>query len=284
MTAPDKVDLHLHSTESDGRLPPAELMELAHRNGVRRLVLTDHDTTDGMPAALAAAERLGLEVYGGIELSAELPGAELHVLGHFLDYDDSAFQERLRIFRAGRLGRAEGMVARLAQLGAPISWERVRELAGEGSIGRPHIAQALLEAGHIQSIPEAFDRFIANDGPAYVERAKLSPAESIALIHSVHGMAVAAHPLDIEQLDEVLPRLERDGLDGLECYYPGYDPTRIEQLVSLARRYSLVPTGGSDYHGFPMAGMSEVGNEPGTVDVPPEVFDELLRRRAERFG
>lgn len=279
-----KVDLHLHSLESDGRLSPAALIELAHRNGVRRLSLTDHDTTNGLVEASAAGQRLGVEVIPGIELSADIPGTEVHVLGLFLDHEAPTFQARLAEFRAGRVGRAEQMVRKLGELGAPISWERVREIAGTASVGRPHVAQALLEAGHVQTMPEAFDRYIGRDGPAYAERAKLTPADSIALIHSVRGLAVLAHPLESVGTEELIPELAHDGLDGVECYYQGYRPDQVAHLVAVARRQSLVPTGGSDYHGFPMSGMTEASNEPGSVEIPAATVDELWARRQAKFS
>lgn len=284
MAATGRIDLHLHSTESDGRQSPTELLELAHRNGVRRLALTDHDSTQGLPEASAAGRRLGVEVIAGIELSTDIPGTEVHVLGHFLDYDQEDFQRKLSEFRAGRLGRAEQMVVKLGQLGVPVAWERVLEIAGTASVGRPHVAQALLEAGHVQTMPEAFDRFIGRNGPAYAERAKLTPAEAIALIHTVRGVAVLAHPLETSDVEAIIPQLAEAGLDGLECYYQGYEPSQVAYLVSLARAHDLVPTGGSDYHGFPMSGMTEVNNPPGSVEIPPEVIDELLERRRRVFG
>lgn len=284
MPASGKIDLHLHTTVSDGRLPPTELVRLAHRNGVTRLAVTDHDTTDGLAEAEAEAARLGMELIAGIELSADVPGSEVHVLGYFLDYQQPAFQRELARFRAGRVDRARGMVDRLAALGKSISWQRVRELAGEGSVGRPHIAQALLEAGHVTSITEAFDLYIGRNGPAYVERAKLTPVEAIALIHSVGGMAVVAHPRETEGTLEMVPELAAAGLDGIEVYYyHDYGPGSIEELLDLAARYDLVPTGGSDFHGFPMGG-DVVANEPGSVDIPPEVVDRLRQRREARFG
>ncbi|MCC7106588.1 MAG: PHP domain-containing protein, partial [Chloroflexi bacterium] len=149
-----RVDLHLHSTASDGRLEPGELVGLAHRNGVRRLALTDHDTTAGLGEALRIGAELGVEVIAGIELSTDIPGTEVHLLGHFLDYQTPAFQTTLADFREARFNRAAGMVRKLAELGHPISWTRVPEIAGEGaSVGRPHVAQALLEAGHVSTIP-----------------------------------------------------------------------------------------------------------------------------------
>ena len=277
-----RIDLHLHSTESDGRLTPAELVELAHRNGVRRLALTDHDTTGGVAAAIEAGRRLGLEVIPGIELSADVEGGDVHMLGLFLRFEESAFQDKVAWLREGRVGRAMQMVAKLSELGAPISWERVKEIAGEASIGRPHVAQALLEAGHVRSMPEAFDRFLANGGPAYVERERFSAAQSIDLIHSVGGLAVLAHPIESRGAEALIPRLAAVGLDGVECYYQGYPPDVVERLVATARTHRLVPTGGSDYHGFPMSGMTAATNEPGSVQVPPEVLDELRERRRRR--
>jgi predicted metal-dependent phosphoesterase TrpH len=279
-----KIDLHLHSTVSDGRLTPTALLELAHRNGVRRLSLTDHDTTEGLAEALAAAQRLGLTVIPGIELSCDVAEAEVHMLGLFLEYEHPDFQRLLTQFRAARVGRAERMVDKLCELGVPISWARVQEIAGEATVGRPHVAQALLEAGHVKTMPEAFDRFIGRNGPAYVERFKLAPPEAIELIHSVRGLAVLAHPIESGGEERVIPELASAGLDGVECYYPGYDRPTVERLVGMTREHGMLPTGGSDYHGFPMAGLESATNEPGTVDIPPSVVDDLERRRTQLFA
>lgn len=280
-----KLDLHLHSLESDGRLSPSELVALAARNDVRQMALTDHDTTGGVAAAVAAGRRLGVEVIAGIELSADAPGGDVHMLGLFLRYADADFQARLAWLRDGRIGRAMQMVARLSDLGAPIAWERVRQIAGEASVGRPHVAQALLEAGHVQSLPEAFDRFLRNGGPAYVERERFSAAESIAMLHSVRGLAVLAHPVVPDRsFEPLIPELAAAGLDGVECYYPGYTPETVERLVRAARMHGLVPSGGSDYHGFPMTGRAEVTNAPGSVAVPPRLLDELTARRQTLLG
>jgi predicted metal-dependent phosphoesterase TrpH len=284
MTETGRIDLHLHSTASDGRLGPVELVELAHRNGVRRMALTDHDTTAGLAAASAAARRLGMEIIPGIEVSTDIPGSEIHMIGLFLDHEQQAFQEMLSAFRAGRLGRAEGMVQRLGELGVPVSWERVLEIAGDASVGRPHVAQALLEAGHISQISEAFDRFIGRNGPAYVERMKLTPAEAIELIHSVRGVAILAHPLFTDDIERIIPELARAGLDGVECYYPSHSPSDVEHVLAMARSSGLLPSGGSDYHGFPMAELKEASNEPGSVAMPPDLLDQLWARRQQLFG
>lgn len=284
MAGGGKIDLHLHSLESDGRLSPSALVELAARNGVARLALTDHDTTQGLAEARLAGRRLGVEVIAGVELSTDADEDEVHMLGLFLRDDEPEFQRRLAGFREGRIGRAQEMVERLAGLGVPVSWERVRELAGEASVGRPHVAQALLEAGHVGSMPEAFDRFLGRGQPAYVERVKQTPEQAIDLIHSVQGLAVLAHPLEGRGATHLVPRLVAAGLDGLESYYQHYDREQVGRLVQLARRHGLVPTGGSDFHGFPLSGMTSVTNEPGSTEIPPELVDELQERRRARFG
>lgn len=276
------IDLHSHTTISDGRLTPEELVRLAHRNGVQHLAITDHDTTDGLDAAMAEAAGLGLEIIPGIEVSCDIPGTEVHLLGFFLNYRDPEFQKIIAEFREGRVGRAKQMVAKLCELGAPISWERVKELAGDGSVGRPHVAQALLEAGHISTIPEAFDRYIGRNGPAYAERAHLTLEEAIALIHRVGGIASIAHPYETEGLMELLPGLVNSGLDAVECYYTGYGPDRRQPLLDFVRTNHLIATGGSDYHGFPMAGLTKVTNEPGSVSVPESVIDAMRDRLAKR--
>jgi predicted metal-dependent phosphoesterase TrpH len=278
-----KVDLHTHSTCSDGRLTPRELVRMAHRNGVRRLALTDHDTTAGLVEAIAAAESLGVEIIPGIEFGTDIPGNEVHVLGLFVRHQDPRVQRALTLFQEGRVDRARGMVDKLAALGFPIAWERVQEIA-QGSVGRPHVAQALLEAGHVQTMAEAFDRFIGRNGPAYVERVKFTPEQAIELIHRVGGVAVMAHPREGKGTLQVLDGLVAAGLDGLECfYYREYAPGSVQELLELAQRHGLVATGGSDYHGFTMSGLDSPSNEPGTVTIPADCVDQLLERR-DRLG
>jgi predicted metal-dependent phosphoesterase TrpH len=278
-----RVDLHMHTTVSDGRLPPRELLRRAAANGVRTLAVTDHDNTDGLPDAQDEAARLGLDLIPGIELSTDLGSLGVHILGYFLRWENPAFQARLAPMRDDRLWRAQKMVQRLTELGYPITWERVREIAGEGVVGRPHIAQALLEAGHVRSITDAFDRFIADGGPAYVERMKLSPADAIALVHAAGGVTSVAHPYDAPDVDTLVAELAQAGLDGVESYYQGYPPERVAHLAELAAEHGLIPTGGSDYHGFPMGGASEVDNDVGSVAVPDGTVARL-RARAAQWG
>ena len=245
------------------------------------MALTDHDSTDGVGEATAAGAELGVRVVPGVELSTELPGVSIHVLGLFLDEQRPAFQERVGQFRAARIERAQRMVDALARLGVPVRLERVLEIAGEGSVGRPHVAQALLEAGHVASIAEAFDRYLARDRPAYFEGFRLAPAEAVELVHSVGGLAAWAHPLELDGRDwrASLPALLEAGVDGLEVYYgKPYPSAATDDLLGACREHDLVPTVGSDYHGF--ASMDAL---PGSVVAPPDLLDRLearLRRRA----
>jgi predicted metal-dependent phosphoesterase TrpH len=258
-------------------------VQLAAKNGVRHLSVTDHDTTDGLDEAIDEASKLGVSIIPGIEVSCDIPGTEVHLLGFYLDYSNPEFQEKIGRFREGRVGRAQEMVRKLTEeCGAPISWARVKEIAGDGSVGRPHVAQALLEAGHIQTIPEAFDRWIGRNGPAYAEREKLTVEDAIALIHSVGGIAAIAHPYYSDGLMNLLPELVRNGLDAIECYYTSHDANQRNSLLDFVRANGLIASGGSDYHGFPMAGLTEVTNLPGSVDVPESVIDAMQDRLANR--
>jgi 3',5'-nucleoside bisphosphate phosphatase len=270
------LDLHLHSTVSDGRLSPAELVRFAHQSGVTTMALSDHDATDGVDVARKVGAELGLRVIPAIELSTDLPGASIHILGLFVNHQDTNLQTTLKQFREARLDRAQQMVNALERLGAPISLERVFEIAGEGSVGRPHVAQALLEAGHIQTIDEAFDRFIGRNGPAYFEGFRLEPQDGIRLIHEVGGLASWAHPneLDGRAWRDFLPTVLEAGVDGLEVYYSKEYPPEVQQdLLAACSEHDLVPTVGSDYHGF---GTLMV--PPGSVASPSDLLERLETR------
>jgi predicted metal-dependent phosphoesterase TrpH len=272
------LDLHLHSTVSDGRLAPSDLVRFAHGHGVTTMALSDHDATDGVDEAQRVGAALGLRVIPAIELSTDLPGASIHVLGLFLEHHDASFQATIRGFREARLTRAEQMVEALTRIGAPIKLERVFEIAGEGSVGRPHVAQALFEAGHVQAIDEAFDRFIGRGGPAYFEGFRLEPAEGIRLIHSVGGFASWAHPNELDGQDwrEFLPAVVAAGIDGLEVYYSkDYGPDVPAHMLEACATHDLVPTVGSDYHGF---GTLQVA--PGSVVSPSDLLERLEARVA----
>lgn len=269
-----KGDFHLHSTASDGRLSPTALMELAAKNGVQVLALTDHDSTEGLREAQAAADRLGLRLIPGVELSTDIPGNEVHVLGHFIDWESELFQSTVAGFREGRVGRGMEMVRKLRDLGLMIEWERVLEIAGEASVGRPHVALALKEAGYVETIEEAFDRYIGRNGPAYAEREKLLPEQAVAFINSVGGIATMAHPNYVDDPEPIVASLKEHGLFGIETYYKDYDQALIDKMLRLAEKYDLVPMGGSDFHGL------ERSNErtPGDIPYPDEAIERFLAR------
>jgi predicted metal-dependent phosphoesterase TrpH len=281
----NQVDLHTHTTASDGQFTPAQLANRACRLGLKVLAITDHDTVAGVCEAQAAGAACGVEVLAGVEINTDVPGAEIHVLGYFVDPSHAELNEQLARIREGRVGRAKKMAQVLTDMGAPVRFERILEIAGEGSVGRPHVAQALLEAGHISSYAEAFSRFIGRDSPAYVERMKFSPAEACALIRRAGGLPVLAHPVHFDRWGKVrmrfdeaghLPAMLDAGLAGLEVYYSGYDAITIELLLGTARRHGLLVTGGTDFHGIRP-------NEPdlGGVYVPMKVVRKLKERAAK---
>ena len=245
------ADLHLHTLASDGRLAPADLVKLAARQGLQTIAVTDHDTTDGLAEALETAKHFpGMRVIPGIELSADVPGDEVHVLGYFIDMDNARLQSELRRFRAGRIDRARTMVDKLAQLGIHVEWERVQHFAGDGAVGRPHIAMALVEAGYCEEPKDAFPEYLGRNGLAYVERVKLTPAEAVGIIRQAGGSAVLAHPAYMNDMEAGIANLAGIGLAGMEVHYAKYRDDTIRQLASLAREYDLIPSGGSDYHGM----------------------------------
>jgi predicted metal-dependent phosphoesterase TrpH len=270
-----RVDLHIHTTASDGTLTPTEVVRLALQNGLSAIAITDHDTTEGLEEALTAAEGTGLEVVPGVELSAEHASGEAHILGYFVDCRDEALQEMLGVLRRARRERAQKMIWKLAGMGVTVSWGRVQEIAGDRSaFGRPHIAEALRERGYVDSINDAFCRYIGLDGPAYVARYKLTPAQAVEIIRAAGGLPVLAHPW--RQRDMVV-RLSACGLVGLEAYYPRYSDEERRELVSLGEQYGLVVTGGTDFHGYEDNGDLTVGD----VAVPLDTL-ERLRALADR--
>lgn len=272
-------DFHCHSSRSDGTLSPTDVVRLAARRGVRTLALTDHDTLLGLDEArAAAAEFPGFRLVPGVELSCDLPGSELHLLGLFVDHQRAEFVSELDRMRHARIARGEKMVRALEELGAPVRWERVQEIAGEASIGRPHVARALVEAGHAANVNDAFDRYLDTSSPAYVPRERLVPTDALELIHRGGGVAVFAHPPFTDDYETQLPALVEAGLFGLEVYYRHYDAETVEGLRALAESYGLVASGGSDYHGLDR----EHEHEPGDIPLPAEAVDTLLEAAAAR--
>ena len=275
------VDLHTHSTASDGLYSPTELFQRAADAGLRTVALTDHDSTNGLEEAARAAQEHDIEFIPGIELNTDIHGGEVHVLGYFPEYARPEFQSVLQVLRNARVHRGQRMVELLNEQGVHIRWERVREIA-QGSVGRPHVAKALLEAGYVKSIPEAFDKYIGSDSPAYVPRYKLTPQDAIRLIASSNGVPVMAHPITLPGLEELqswLPDLHDAGLVGMEVYYGPYTPAEVEELKAFADKYHLIATGGTDYHG-PGIHPTPLGGRY----VPYEAVEQLKAVAAERHG
>ena len=272
------VDLHLHTTASDGRLSPTELVNLLGERGLRIAAITDHDSTEGLTEAYEAKARFPhLSLIPGIELSTEAGDSEIHVLGYFLNWQDQEFQQVLSGFRKGRVGRGQAMVERLGELGLPVEWERVLHFAGDGAVGRPHIALAMVERGYVPGVREAFDLYLGRDGPAYVDRQKLSPEDAVGIIRGVGGAAVLAHPSYVNNLEGHLSRMKQAGLAGMEVYYSNYSPRLVRQLRETARSFDLLPCGGSDYHALGQDDETLPG-----VAGPPEDVVEALRAHSAR--
>lgn len=274
-----KLDLHLHSTASDGKLSPAEVVRKAAEADLAVIALADHDTVDGIVPALEAAKTFPpLKVIPAVEISTDIPKGELHLLGYFIDYTDPNLQSTLQRMRHSREGRAEGMITKLRNMGVLIELERVKEIAGTGSIGRPHIAQAMLEKGYIASIKEAFTKYIGWGGPAYVEREKMTPGEAVELISQAKGLPVLAHPLTITDPEAMIIELLPAGLVGIEAYYDGYTTEEKNKLVSLTDRYGLIATGGSDFHGLDAATETMIGG----VEMPEDLAERLTALAEQR--
>lgn len=264
------IDLHVHTSASDGALAPAELVERASARGLEVLAITDHDTLAGVPEALAAAPA-GLHVIPGVEFSADLAEGEAHLLGYYVHIEDPDLAQALALFREARIERAKKILKRLASVGIRIDWESLAGTARTHSIGRPHIAAAIVSAGYAESASEAIVRYLARGAPAYVPRHRLTPEGAIDLILRADGVAVLAHPLDLLDL---VPCLVRNRLDGLEAYYPGYSESVSAQLETIAGRHGLVVTGGTDYHGPDLT----PGVDLGSVRVPGGVPEKLRER------
>jgi len=268
-----QVDLHIHSSASDGRLSPEEVVRESARLGLKFIALTDHDTVAGIAPALSAARAFPeLTVIPGVELSTDELQGEVHVLGYFIDHTDGELVARLDRMRGSRRERAQAMIDRLGDLGVSIEWARVQEIAGAGSIGRPHLAQAMLEKGYIGSLKEAFTDYLGRGGPAYVGRRKLTPTAAVELIRQFNGLPVLAHPLTAHDPEAVVIRLKAAGLVGIEACYKGYSADEVGRLLSLADKYDLVVTGGSDYHGLD----NETEVIIGSADVPLSAAEQLI--------
>ena len=273
-----RIDLHTHTNFSDGSFSPTALVKLAHQKGLHILAITDHDTTEGLTEAMEATQSLPLELIPGIELSAEFQGRETHILGYFIDLSDSQFQTRLERLRATRLDRIHQILDRLQTLSLEISLSEVEHVAGSGTIGRPHIAQLLIEKGYVKGMKEAFERFLGVRGTAYVRRAVPEAAEIITWIIDAGGVPILAHPywegLNADEAVVSCRTLIDQGLRGLEVFYGGFSARQISLNLHLARQFNVLITGGSDFHGTFKPEIS-IGTGRGSLKVPSKVVDHL---------
>ncbi len=279
-----KLDLHLHTTFSDGSQTPTEVLEMAHKVGVTALAITDHDIVDGLPEAFEAGERLGIEVIPGVEISTEFNGSELHVLGYYLDRNDSVLLKRMQLLRNSRDTRNPLIVQKLQELGLDITYEEVKAVAGEGSVGRPHIARVLMDKGVVQTSKEAFNKYLADGKAAHVPRDLPSPEEAVRWIREAKGIPVMAHPLWVKASGDAFitlcEELKVAGLGGMEVHYSTHTPQQTKDFLSLAKKLDLLVTGGSDYHGVTKPDI-EVGIGKGGLEVPAALLEPLKKAASE---
>jgi hypothetical protein len=271
------ADLHLHSNLSDGLDSPEELVDLARKAGLKTISLTDHDNVDGIERAQKRGVEAGVEVIPGIEFTCEIPRAEVHILGYFIDFKDAEMLETLKKIQEDRVKRIYKIVEKLKGLGVGLSPEDVFSISGKKAPGRPHVARALIKKGLVSNFKEAFVRYLDFRAPAYVSHYKLTPSDAVKLIAKAGGVPVFAHPA-ISNCDEIIPDLMAAGLKGIEVFYPGYEKGEGERYRNLARKYGLLMTGGTDFHGENSGREANLGD----ITVPDELVDKLKNEYLRR--
>jgi predicted metal-dependent phosphoesterase TrpH len=269
------VDLHLHTSASDGTFSPESLIQHASARGLKAIAVTDHDAWEAIRPAAVLGARVGIEVIPGVELSTSVGEAEIHILGYFIDYLDPDFQKEVLRFKQARIERAQKIVEKLAEAGVRIDIKHVLEIAGSGSVGRPHVARALLDEGYVGSTDEAFSRYLGNGAPAYVPKNFMSPQDAFELIHYVHGLAFFAHP-GIENRDEMIDDFALHGLDGLEVWHPKHSPSNVKHYQELAEQKKMLACGGSDSHGD-----QDLDSLKYNLKVPYETVERMKARLNE---
>jgi len=275
-------DLHTHTLYSDGTLTPEELIRSAKAVGLSAIAVTDHDITDGIDAAQTEAKKHGMEVIPGIELSASAPGKngreeEMHILGYFLDYNDAGLQKKLAEFREARRGRFEKIIEKLAEIGVRLDVSKIKAGADGHALGRPHIARALVEGGHVSSVEEAFERYLRDGARAAVPKMKLTPGECLRMIKDAGGISSIAHPRFGAPKDkEGWEALAREGLDGIEVYHSQHTSSEIKKYEKIAKDLGLLVTGGSDFHAFQNGAKGQLGD----VRLPMNHLDALRQKKA----
>jgi predicted metal-dependent phosphoesterase TrpH len=278
---PAYVDLHIHSTASDGTLSPLEIIETAEKAGLRAIAITDHDTVEGSAEALQHRNASTVEILPGIEISASSDYGAMHILGYLIRLDDVPLTQAVKVVQEGRINRNHKIVRKLQDLGIDIEYDEIIEASGGGQVGRPHIAQVLLSKRIVHSIDEAFIKFLRKGRPAYIERYRLLPEEAMQTILRAGGVPVLAHPFTLNaksegDLDRIVAELKQAGLKGLEAYYPSHGPVRTAQYERLAHRHGLLITGGSDFHGT-VKPWVHMGFGSGDLRIPYRLVEELKR-------
>ncbi|MEF3168899.1 MAG: PHP domain-containing protein [Deltaproteobacteria bacterium] len=279
-------DLHTHTIASDGSDTPTRLVQLAHAAGLAGISVTDHDTVSGIPEAIEAGRRLGVEVLPGVELSVIAPSGNMHILGYGIDTHSPNLLALLEKVQQARAGRNARILELLRAAGCPLSMEEVERAAGGGQIGRPHFARVLVEKGYVSSTGEAFARFLRKGAVAYAPKAVITPVEALRILHASGGATVLAHPLTLncpgpDDLERIVSDLASAGLDGLECHYSEHTPSFTCTCLDIAKRYGLIPTGGSDYHGAAKPAIS-LGKGKGDLCVPARCLAEIRKRAEEK--
>lgn len=275
------VDLHLHTTASDGILSPSRIVHYAKENGLQAIAITDHDTIEGNTEALNEGADVGLEVIPGVEISAQFDLGSMHILGFFIDIENRTLNERLTRLQETRAERNPKMAQKLRDLGLDVTFEEVLGASGGGQVGRPHFAHVLITKGYVRSVQEAFDRYLGKGAPAYVDKFRFNPSEAIGLIREAKGIPVLAHPFTIDlpsyhQLNALLGEMVRTGLMGIEVYYPEHTRDQVSLYQGLAEDHGLLITGGSDYHGF-VADKAQIGTGSKGMDLSYSMVEAMKR-------
>jgi len=282
------VDLHIHTTASDGVMSPSEIVRYAKARGLQAIAITDHDTIEGLEEGVLEGERIDFEVIPGIEISAEHSPGSMHLLGFFLDIHYPLLNEKLGYLQKARAERNPKIVERLNRLGIELTYEEVLKASGGGQVGRPHFAQVLLEKNYVRSFQEAFERFLKKGAPAYVDKFRFTAKEALHFINEAKGVAVLAHPNTLNmngysELENLILRLIEEGLKGIEVYYPEHSPLEVARYKTLAERYGLLMTGGTDYHGIEKNGL-DIGVGRGDMRLSYSIVEGLKAARNQSLG
>ena len=278
------VDLHLHTTASDGVMSPSGIVRYAKAKELQAIAVTDHDTIEGLEEAVGEGKKIGFEVIPGIEISAEFSPGSMHLLGYFLDIHHPLLVEKLKYLQEARAARNPKIVEKLNRLGVRISYEDVVKASGGGQVGRPHFAQVLLDKGYVRSIQEAFERFLKKGAPAYADKFRFKASEAINFINGANGIAVLAHPNTLGMngnagFEALLLQLVKEGLRGIEVYYPEHSPADVARYKLIAEKLDLVLTGGTDYHGIEGSEL-DIGIGRGGMRLPYSIVEQLKAAQA----